>query len=199
MTIKEFISKFKNNLKLYIFLVNVFVLLSIFVSLVIPIAYRSDFSVMTISNSDNDVYNSIKSADKFADFMGKIIHTDKFFAYVLKTDYDVSMSDFNVDSKKRRKEWENMILTSRVPDSGIVDFQVFGETQKKSSEYAFAIKEVLVNEFDVFYGDNTDLTIKELNSIVVSSNPKRPNFLLNLAIGLVTGLIVASTVIYTKK
>jgi len=179
MTIKEFISKFKNNLKLYIFLVNIFVLLSIFISLVIPIAYRSDFSVMTISNSDNDVYNSIKSADKFADFMGKVVHTDKFFVYVLDTDYDVSISDFNTDNRKRRKEWGNMILTSRIPDSGIVDFQVFGETKKKSSEYALAIKEVLINDFDVFYGENTNLTIKELNSIIVSNNPKRPNFLLN--------------------
>ena len=199
MTIKEFISKFKKNLKLYIFLVNVFVLISIFVSLIIQIIYRSDFSVMTISNSDNDVYNSIKSADKFADFMGKIVHTDKFFAYVLNTDYDVSASDFNVDDKKRRKEWENMVLTSRIPDSGIVDFQVFNKTQKKSNEYALAIKEVLINEFDVFYGENTDLTVKELNSIVVSNNPKRPNFLLNLAIGLVSGIVIASTVIYTKK
>ena len=199
MTIKEFISKFKNNLKLYIFLVNIFVLLSIFISLVIPIAYRSDFSVMTISNSDNDVYNSIKSADKFADFMGKVVHTDKFFVYVLDTDYDVSISDFNTDNRKRRKEWGNMILTSRIPDSGIVDFQVFGETKKKSSEYALAIKEVLINDFDVFYGENTNLTIKELNSIIVSNNPKRPNFLLNLAIGLVFGVVVASTVVYTKK
>lgn len=198
ITFSNFTSNLKKKWKAIIFLVNFALFIGLGLSLIQPFLYRTNFSILIIQDNkeDSDVYTSIKSADKLGILLQRIVKTTDFYDTVMSSGFGVSKDDFSNIESKKREQWNNMIESSLIQDTGILDFNVYYKNRAGAEEYAKAIIHSLINDGSKFYGATDFIKFRVIDTPLTSLRPAKPNIIFNAGFSICIGFILSMMYIY---
>ena len=171
----------------------------------IPLEYRADGQVL-ISNQGVygvDPYTAAKSAERNAETIVHIIHTDDFYNRFVDVAKFTSFSHFDIeyleslDSRAKRKLWENTVDASVEYGSGILNIMLYHKDKEVVNELAGVVLDTLVKNGSEYMGENVQMRI--VNQPIVSKLPVRPNIFFATIGAFLIGIIGAAGVVILAK
>lgn len=167
--------------------------LSLLATLLFPLEYRADAQALIIpqSRSGVDPYTIVKSAERVGENLVAIMKTDDFYQKVLdQSGHTLDTSRFiDVSERTKRKRWQKAVQTSVVYGTGIINISAYHSQPDGAKALAAAAAETLAAKGWEYVGG--DVTIKVVNSPIVTRLPARPNVAVNVLAGFLVGLAVA--------
>ena len=162
-------------------------------SFLFPLGYSSSMRLLIIQKQLNqaDPYTAIRASERIADNLGQIIYTTSFFDKVMNAKFNVDKTVFSSDALKRRNQWNRMITTQVIRDSGLLAVSVYHADKEQATQIARAIAFVLTTEGWQYVGGG-DLQIRLVDDPIESRFPVRPNIPANALAGFVLGIMVGA-------
>ncbi|MEK9152298.1 MAG: hypothetical protein AAB692_02935 [Patescibacteria group bacterium] len=159
-------------------------------SFLFPLEYSSSMRLLIIQKQLNqaDPYTAIRASERIADNLGQIIYTTSFFDKVMNAKFNVDKTVFSSDALKRRNQWNRMITTQVIRDSGLLAVSVYHADKEQATQIARAIAFVLTTEGWQYVGGG-DLQVILVDEPLQSRFPVRPNVPANALMGFVLGSI----------
>ncbi len=179
----------------------VFAILAGLISLVFPKYYSAESQVLLISRGYGgvDPYTQAKAAERIGENLAGIIKTADFYTKVMEdttANFDrarwVSLSE-----RARRKAWGRDVEATVVYGTGLLKVTVYGQSKEDALALSQAVTDVLSNRGWEYVGG--DVSLKVVNNPLVSRLPVRPNYLVNVALGFVLGLLLSSWRVWKYK
>ena len=166
-------------------------------SLFVKPMYRSSTSLMIVQkqNEEIDAQAAVRSAEQMADILSRVAGSEVFREAVLAS------NEVNVDLPsrpwERAKKWNKIVKTKNITDTGILVVDVYQPTSAGATKLASVVQNVLTSRgYDYLGADNESVLIRQLNSPSPTNNkPATPNIPVNTAIGFLSGLIAAFTIL----
>ncbi len=183
---------FKKRWTILVLITLIFVILSLILTLAQPFRYVSQVKILVIQRSAVaiDAYSASKSAERIGGNLAQVIYSSSFFNKVLNSGFDIDNSYFPKEEDKRREVWRRMI-DSKVPTgTTLLDVSVYHPQREQATIIAQAIAYVLPRDLVEYIGIS-DVELKVLDAPLTSEHPVKPNFVLNLFLGLLVGIFVA--------
>jgi capsular polysaccharide biosynthesis protein len=144
-----------------------------------------------------DPYTAVKSAERIADNLSQVVHTQDFITKVLRQDSSIDQSRLPTDPSKRRKSWQKTVRTSLVSGTGLLTVTALSEDKNEAVKIAQAIADVLSVSGKEYIGG--DLEVKVVDTPLPSSYPISPNIPLAAAIGVVFGFAIGAFYVLWKE
>lgn len=175
-------------------------ILAIVVSIIQPLQYRSQASVLVIPNSKSnlDGYQATRSAEKYALTLTSIIPTMSFYNKVVIQDPNLS-SLFPPEEESQREQWKRDMRTNVVPETGILSLSTYAKRPEDAQSILTAAIKVLEKEGPAYLGGNSSALIYMIDTPFASSLPVRPNYPLNVVGGIVAGLLVGAVYVFVRS
>lgn len=191
---------FKKNWELVALIMGVTVVLALIISLLQPFQYSATTKILIIQKQDKnlDAYTATKSAERIGKNLASIINTSSFYNEVIDSN-QVIAEGFPQDSRERRKAWEKNVKSNVIPETGILEIDVYDTDRTYASQLVKSIAYVLVNKGSDYHGGGTDVEIKIVDDVFLSKYPVRPNIILNTALALVVGFLLGSASIILSE
>src|SRR3989338_3281352 len=190
MSLTELIRK---NLSFVILLPFILAGAILMISLFQQPLYKSSVSLLVVQkqSQDIDARAAVKSAEQMADILSRIIYSENFRSAVLATG-DVQLR-LSAEPWKQKREWEEMVKTKNITDTGILVVEVYQPTSNRATNLATAIEKVLNQNADDYLGVTTEsVFLRQLNPAAPTSRrPVSPNLFLNAIAAAVFGLMAA--------
>ena len=176
-------------------------ILSIALSFINPIEYRSTNRLLLVQPTDttSDAYGVIKSVERTSESLSQVLYTTSFYDKVMATGFDIDKTYFKQDEKQKRKQWSKMISASVVRGSGMLQLDVYHTDPAQALELNRAIAYTLSLSGGLEYLGNRNIQIKEVDAPLVSKWPVRPNLLVNGILGIILGFIVGIAYAFLGK
>ncbi|MFA5993538.1 MAG: hypothetical protein WC823_01110 [Parcubacteria group bacterium] len=150
----------------------------------------SDLLVVQNQNGFSDYYALSKSADFLSGVLVESIYSEKFLDEINTTKI-VSESFLPLDKKERLDEWNKIVKISKNSNAGILNIEVFGNSQKQVVEISDAILDVLKNKSFLFLGKGQDIDIRVLSGPIYEKNPSFVSIFLAVGGGFFVGALLA--------
>ncbi len=162
-------------------------------SLLFPLRYSSTMRLLIIQKqlSEADPYTAMKASERISDNLGQIIYTTSFFGKVMDDKYNIDKSIFSTDEIKRRRQWSDMIATSVIRGTGMLQVTVYHKDPAQAKLISQAVANVLISEGWTYVGGG-DLQIKLVDEPLLSRWPVKPNIPINAFMGLVLGVLAGA-------
>ena len=164
-----------------------------------PLRYGASVRLLIIQRSTLglDPYTAVKSAERIADNLSQVVHTQDFITKVLRQDSSIDQSRLPTDPSKRRKAWHKTVRTSLVSCTGLLTVTALSEDKNEAVKIAQAIADVLSVSGKEYIGG--DLEVKVVDTPLPSSYPISPNIPLAAAIGVVFGFAIGAFYVLWKE
>ncbi len=165
------------------------------VTLMRPFEYQSAVKLYILDSSSvtGDYYTTTRGLEKVADTLGRVLYTDSFFRQVVKPSYSKLQPEmFGKYDDVQRKKWRKSIAVNVVPGTSIMEIKTYAITRDQAKAMAIAISSVLVNNSGEYIGERSPLKVKEIDSVLTSLRPARPNIWKNLVFGLIAGFAISA-------
>lgn len=175
--------------------------IAVVVTIVQPFEYKSTVKMLIIDQNPrtSDFYAASRGLEKVADTLGRVVQTDSFFQKVVDTKGGQITSEmFGKTEKKRRKKWDKAVDVRGEAGTSIMYVDAYAKSAEQSKDIAQTISIVLVNEGREYLGHASTLQVKEIDSVLTSSFPVRPNIIKNIVFGLIAGIGLGFLWAYVK-
>ncbi len=136
-----------------------------------------------------DPYTAIKSTESIANNLSEIIYTTSFFNAVMAKG-SIDASYFPQDEINKRKLWQQTIETQVAPGTGVVSIIAYHPNRDQATELAVRVAEELANVTPNYFGYSVRVQI--IDDPLPSRFFAKPEFLRNIAIGAVLGLLLSA-------
>ena len=179
----------------------VFAFIFAIITLFLPKQYSAETQVLIIARNKTgvDAYTQAKSAERIGENLTRIINTTDFYNKVIASSYNFNKEDWkNLDERKRRKQWNKDVESSVMYGTGIMSIKAYGNTKSDAVNLATALGGTVSSHgWEYVSGD---VVIKEVTKPLEPRFPSRPNFVVNILVGFLIGLLLSSswTVRYKK-
>jgi len=185
---------FKNNWHKVAIITLLLIILSLGLSLIRPLEYRSRVELLVIQKQSltMDAYAAARASEKLATGLATVIKTKAFFEKVISGDFNIARSHFPYEEKDLRKYWAKNITTSVSPETSLLRIDVYDQNRTEANKIANAISYILINNSQEFHGSGNDIFIKVVNEPLASNRPVRPNILINSLTALIIGIILST-------
>ena len=124
--------------------------------------------------------------------------TSSFYDEVIDSNKIVAKK-FTQDSIERRKTWEKNVKANVIPETGILQINVYDVDRNYASELVKNISYVLINKGAEYHGGGSDVELKIVDDVFISKYPVRPNIILNIALAFVIGFILGSAFVILNE
>ncbi|MDO8425609.1 MAG: hypothetical protein Q7T01_03815 [bacterium] len=161
-------------------------------SLVQPLAYRATMRLLIIQATSPtlDAYTAVKSSEKVGRNLGHVIASSSFLDRVLQVNPEIDRAAFPENERARRRAWGRTVESSVAAESSIMEVRVYHERQAQAVAIADGIGSVLVRDAKDYTGSR-DITVRVIDSPLISRFPVRPNIALNVLLGFLFGAALA--------
>lgn len=161
--------------------------------------FRASSDLLAVQNQNgfSDYYALSKSADYLAGVLIESIYSEKFLEEVNATGI-VSTSFLPTDKLERLEEWNRIVKVSKNSNTGMLNIEVFGDTQNQVLEISNAILTVLTTKSYLFLGKGQDIDIRVLSGPLYEKNPSLLNIALASGGGFVVGVLLMLVWIFYK-
>lgn len=198
MELKQFINSI-NQRKLTVFTITLAFLaaVSLFTFLQ-PLRYSATSTLLVVQNygPSTDAYNVSRSNQFLSNLLAQVIYSDSFYEKVMASEYNINKNIFSADANKRKKEWQNMVYTRAIADTGMITLKTYHQDKATADRINQAIAYTLMTRHGQYHGLGDNVKIKEINASTLSDLPVKPNVILNLILGLIAGLAASLYFIY---
>lgn len=196
MELKEFIYLAFRKKVTIIFIVIIFLILAIILSLIQPFKYGASSQVLVIQNSANpDPYATSKSAEYLSNILAKVVSSNSFFNSVLDSGYAIDKSYFGQTVKSQMKTWNKTASAKAVNDSGIISLNIYHADRAQTDLVARSVIYTLQTKHGLYHGGG-EVSLKVIDEPITSNYPVQPNLILNFSLALVLGLVFSLSYIY---
>lgn len=196
MELKEFISLAARKKATIFFMVIIFLILAIILSLIQPFKYGASSQVLVIQNSANpDPYAISKSAEYLSNILAKVISSNSFFSSVLDSGFFLDKTYFGQTAKEQMKTWNKTVGAKATSDSGIISLTVYHTDRTQAELINRAVVYTLQTKHGLYHGGG-DISIKVIDEPITGNYPVQPNLILNFGLSLVLGLIFSLAFVY---
>lgn len=191
---------FRKNWEIVALFIGVTVVLALIISLLQPFQYAASTKILIIQKQEKnlDAYTATKSAERIGKNLASIIFTSSFYNEVLEADKTLA-SKFPQDNIERRKTWEKNVKANVIPETGILEIDVYDIDRNYSSQLVKTISYVLMNKGSEYHGGGSDVELKIVDDVFISKYPVRPNIILNTSLALVLGFLLGSAFIILSE
>lgn len=162
------------------------------VSLLFPRYYSAVSQVLIISRdrSGVDPYTQAKSAERVGGDLVQVMMTTDFYNKVM--DNTAATFDKNrfksLRERKQRQQWRRDVKPEVVYSTSLLRITVYAPTPEDAANFARAISHTVTSRGWEYVGG--DVTLKEVDSPLVSRFPTRPNYLFNMVLGFFVGFFL---------
>jgi len=191
---------FRKNWEIVALIIGVTVVLALIISLLQPFQYSAGTKILVIQRQEKnlDAYTANKSAERIGKNLANVIFTSSFYNDVIDSNSNVK-DKFSQDSYERRKEWDKNVKTSVVPETGILQIQVYDTDRNYASQLVKNISYVLINKGSEYHGGGSDIELKIVDDVFISKYPVRPNIILNAALAVIIGFLLGSAFVILRE
>ena len=149
------------------------------------------------SDSVVDPYTSSRGAEKIAQLITQIVHSDSFMEKVVSSGFQVR-DDYGSDLDARRKKWNKTIEARQVPETAIIELFVYHISVEQARNIVKAASTALQTKASEYHGAGENVQLREIDGAVVSRFPIKPNVILNAIAGVIIGLCVSGGFIVVR-
>ncbi|OGY42248.1 MAG: hypothetical protein A2Y82_00505 [Candidatus Buchananbacteria bacterium RBG_13_36_9] len=183
----------KENWEIIALLTGLAIVIALIISLVQPFQYAASTKILIIQKQEQnlDAYTATKSAERIGKNLADIIFTSSFYNEVIESNSNIT-NRFPLDARERRKIWKKNIEANVIPESGILEIDVYDTDRNFATQLVRTISYVLVDKGSEYHGGGSGVEIKIVDDVLLSKYPMRPNIILNLVLALVIGLLFGS-------
>ncbi|MBI2459466.1 MAG: hypothetical protein HYV53_02855 [Parcubacteria group bacterium] len=197
MELKEFILLLAKNKATMFFVVFIFLILALILTVIQPFKYGANSRVLVIQNFSNpDPYLAAKSTEYLSNVLAKVIYSNSFFDNVLSSGYFINKNYFGQTVKGQMKIWHKTVSAKAVNDSGIIAINVYHKDRPQAELINRAVIYTLQAKHGLYHGGGNSAAIKVIDQPITSNYPVQPNLILNFGLALALGLVFALTYIY---
>lgn len=198
MEYKQFVNLVSQR-KLTVFVITVIFLIvvSLFTFLQ-PLRYSATSTLLVVQNygPNMDAYNVSRSNQFLSNLLAQVVYSDSFYGQVMESGYNINKSLFSVDANKRKKEWQNMVYTRAIADTGMITLKTYHQDKATADKINQTIAYTLMTKHSQYHGLSDNVKIKVINDSTLSDWPVKPNVALNLILALIVGLAASLYFIY---
>jgi capsular polysaccharide biosynthesis protein len=190
----------KQNWQAVILFTVALMIVATIVSLLQPFEYRAKVNLLIIQKQTAtiDAYSATRASQTIANNLAVIVKTDSFFKKVIANNSSINVQ-WPTKEDKRREKWNNMISARVTPETGILSLSVYEKNPDQAKIIATTIANVISTQGSEYYGAGDSISIKTVDSAIVSNYPARPNIIFNITGALVLGIILSSAFILWKE
>ena len=189
----DFFEKILEKWKIIVYTAVIFGLLTFSVSAFLPPKYLSVSKILIIQkNSKPNV--AIESVNYLSDIFIEVAYTETFLMDVLNSPFGIA-KEFSSDSEKRKSQWKEMLKMTKIDNAGIIEVAVFDTSKKTADKIAGAVSWNLIENGKKYYGDSSNVIIKNIDGPITASSPAYPNVFLAGFLGALAGAFVSLVVI----
>jgi capsular polysaccharide biosynthesis protein len=195
-----YLSIFRLGKRTLIISATIGLVLAIIVSIIQPLQYSSQASVLVIPNtrSNMDGYQATRSAEKYALTLTSVIPTMSFYNKVVTENPELA-SLFPEEEEKQREQWKRDMQAGVVPETGILSLSAYAKRPGDAQSILAAAINVLEKEGPAYLGGHSSALIYMIDTPIASSLPVRPNYPLNVLGGIVAGLLVGAVYVFVRS
>ncbi len=166
--------------------------LAVLVSFVRPLEYSSSTRLLiTQELGDVDAYTSARSTERIADILSSVVYSTDVFDKVLSSGYPIDEAFFPADETKRRKKWENAVVTSVSRSNGYLTITAYHPDVAQAEEFVRAVAYILSTD-GWQYVSGGNISVRIIDDPLNSRYPVRPNLIVNGVSGFVLGILAGA-------
>lgn len=176
-------------------------LAALILSLVQPFEYQATMRFVISQRQfgfNQDAYAAAKSAEKLATNIADTITSKAFLMDVLSAGFGVDRANFPQDEAEMRKVWEKKISAETAANSGMLTIKIYDTDKNRATQIAEAVTYVLNTKGADYHGGSRDVSIKRIDDPLVSKWPARPNLPVNVAGGLILGILAGGVFYFLR-
>ncbi|MDO8499322.1 MAG: Wzz/FepE/Etk N-terminal domain-containing protein [bacterium] len=163
------------------------------VSFFLPRYYSAEAQLLIIvrGGTGTDAYTQSKAADLAGENLAQVIRTQDFYTKVMESGSAVNRDRWQgLTERRRRRAWARDVRAVVDYGTGVLSLKVYGLGESDTAALSGAVVNTLVTRGWEYAG--SDVSIRVLNSPLVSYLPGRPNFVLNTVVGFVLGFVLSA-------
>lgn len=198
MEYKQFVNLVSQK-KLTVFTITaVFLIVVLLFTFLQPFRYSATSTLLVVQNygPNTDAYNVSRSNQFLSNLLAQVVYSDSFYERVMESGYNINKSIFSADANKRKKEWQDMVYTRAIADTGMITIKTYYQDKAMANKINQAIAYTLITKHSQYHGLGDNVKIKVINDPTLSDWPVKPNIVLNLILGWITGLAVSLYFVY---
>lgn len=178
----------KRTIQSFVFAVFILVMIATFIK---PLEYRATTRLLVVQSSEQaaDSYTIARSNYYLSNILAQVVYSDSFFHEVQGSDYAIDKNSFSNNYNKRKKQWDDMVDTQALNDTGIIVINTYNKDKNQALLFNEAIADTLKTNHKEYHGMGDKVSIKILDSASVTDWPVKPNIILNILFGIITGLM----------
>jgi len=185
--------------KLTVFTITLMFLIAVMlITFLQPLRYSATSTLLVVQNygPNTDAYNVSRSNQFLSNLLAQVVYSDSFYDKVMESGYNINKRIFSADINKRKKEWEKMVYTRAIADTGMIIVKVYYQDKATANKINQAISYTLMTKHSQYHGLGDNVKIKVINDSTLSDLPVKPNIALNFILGLIIGLAAGVYFIY---
>ncbi|MDP2737032.1 MAG: hypothetical protein Q8O59_04625 [bacterium] len=198
MEYKQFVNLVSQR-KLTVFSITVMFLIAVSLfTFLQPLRYSATSTLLVVQNygPNTDAYNVSRSNQFLSNLLAQVVYSDSFYGKVMESGYNINKNLFSADINKRKKEWQNMVYTRAIADTGMITLKTYHQDKATADKINQAIAYTLMTKHSQYHGLGENVKIKVINDSTLSDWPVKPNVALNLILALISGLAASLYFIY---
>ncbi len=198
MEYKQFINLVSKRKQTVLIITGVFLIVISLVTFLQPLRYSATSTLLVVQNygPNTDAYNVSRSNQFLSNLLAQVVYTDSFYEQVMTSGYNINKNIFSADINKRKQEWQSMVYTRAIADTGMITIKTYHQDKATADKINQAISYTLMTKHSQYHGLGDNVKIKVINDSTLSSWPVKPNIILNLLLGLMTGLAASLYFVY---
>ena len=198
MEYKQFINLVSKRKQTVLIITVMFLIMVSLVTFLQPLRYSATSTLLVVQNygPNTDAYNVSRSNQFLSNLLAQVVYTDSFYEQVMTSGYNINKNIFSADINKRKQEWQSMVYTRAIADTGMITIKTYHQDKATADKINQAISYTLMTKHSQYHGLGDNVKIKVINDSTLSSWPVKPNIILNLLLGLMTGLAASLYFVY---
>lgn len=175
-----------------------FLIIVLFFTFIQPLKYRATSELLVVQNYNQaaDAYTVSRSNYFLSNILAHVVYSDSFFNEVLESGYNINSGAFSQNSNKRKKQWQKLIKTKTINDTGIIAIYAYHQDKEQAFLLNQAVAETLKNKHQEYHGLGDKVAIKIIDKTYITDWPVKPNILLNILFGALIGLAAGAGFAY---
>lgn len=194
---ENLIDKIVENKYFVIFIISIFLVISIILTSFQKKEYSSNARVLIIQSQEQkiDAYIASKASESIAKNLKKALTSSSFRNKVLENFSDANITFSSVSEKTRRKEWIKTVNTKLVPNSAILEITTYNESPVFAEKLLNNVLLTLLENHKSYHGGGDSINLQIIDYPITSKYAVKPNWILNLILSIILGIFFASSII----
>ncbi|KKS44511.1 MAG: hypothetical protein UV05_C0005G0013 [candidate division CPR1 bacterium GW2011_GWA2_42_17] len=157
---------------------------------VAPKDFEGQASLLVIQKYDQfaDALSASRASDRLTKTLATASATSLFFQQV--QDLGLSIGVWPIDERQRQKVWRRDVILKTTPDVSIMILKTYRPSQAEAFNLTQAVAQTLVDKGTLYHGGGESVSIRVVDAPQVSKTFARPDILLTLVFGFVSGALL---------